>query len=646
MPLKTAAELWDSLNSNGRLAPRSHDRQFVADLRAQLHIPASQDVGAYLNQQDVEITTFLVAVLNALQPFSMMLTDIYDMFVDGGVSRSNERLLIEFDFNQGHKLSFDAGAFRHARNVMENLHGTVAHRAYKPEDLIAINWGLRTALADALGMEKVRAAFSKPIASDEANTWINNFDWAYDTPVPLPMGASTDPLTQALLPVATMVEELCRRTGRYTSQSDLRSARIDSEPDRSERAPIRQWSESCLAHAQDDHIARRHLLPMLWYYHQLVPSSHRGVLAEKVNALVNAHSDVVAANASYHQLEDLLDLPIWKQRSQLYSVWLVTLIKRELQQAGEHFQLMGQNNCLTFAFSPTHIANLHVGNDVLELIAEFRVAAQGIALMGTGRNQNIQPDYSLLQRQANGGHRIIYVLEAKQYARANTRNFNHALRDYAKLNTEALVALANYGPVPGCQPKNLLELCQRAGDVNVSERCEAFACVTPSNAESARQLREHLRRALTEYALPLPKLIVDVSSSMAHVLNPQAYIDWPNTAGYITQSGMSLILADYYQTAVRPGEPARQAMLGLFETAVNGPMSGVYDITRTEQAALLLFTDKSGFHEVVNYRDKLAGIIILQPNGSLVIHMNKHEESVLRRSIQGLIAHCSIGESY
>ncbi len=645
MPLKTAAELWNSLNSGGRLAPKSHDRQFIADLRAQLHIPALQDVGAYLKQHDVDITTFLIAVLNALQPFSMMLTDIYEMFTQGGVSRSNEQLLIEFDFNEGDKLSFDADAFRRARNAIENLHNVVAQRAYKPEDLIAISRGLQTAFAETLGIERARAAIAAPIASNQATAWINNIDWPYQTPAPLPTGAITDPLSQALLPVATMVDELCRRTGRYTSQGDLRSARRDDEPQMSERAPIRQWSESTLAHAQDDHIARFQLLRMLWYY-QRVPQSHRGVLADRVEALVNAHSELVAAKASYHDLEDLLDLPIWKHRSQLYSIWLVTLIKREVEQGGERFQLVGVNNCLTFAFSPTHVANLHVGNDVLELMAELRVAAQGIALMGTGRKENIQPDYSLLQRRADGSHCIIYVLEAKQYARANTRNFNQALRDYAKLNTEALVALANYGPVPTSQPQKLLELCRQAGDVNVSERCEAFACVTPTNADSARQLRKHLRRAITDYALPLPKLIVDVSSSMADVLTPQAYRDWPSTAQSISNSGMELILADSYQTTVRSGEPVRQAMLNLFETAVHGPLQGIYDITRAERGALMLFTDQSGFHEVINYRDDLAGIIVLQPNASLVIHMNKNQESLLRRAIQKLIAHCSIGESY
>lgn len=646
MHLKTAAELWDSLNSEGRLAPKSHDKQLVVDLRKALHIPAFQDVGAYLRLHDVDITSFLIAVLNALQPFSMMLTDIYQMLIEAGVSHSNERLLLEFNFDEGEKLSFDAEAFRSARNLMERLNSTVAQRAYNPRDLVAISRELLSAFADTLGEENARAALKTPIASDEVKNWINNLDWPYQTPVPLPQGLISDPLTRALQPIADLTEQLCRRTGRYASQAELRSVRRTDDPAMPGRTPIRQWSESLLAHVQDDHIARFHLLPALWYCHQQVPHSQRAVLAKKVEKLVNAHSDVVAANALSHELEDLLDLPIWKHRSQLYSVWLVTLLKRELQYAGEHFELMGKDNRLTFAFSPSHIANLRVGNDVLELIAEFRVAAEGIELTGTGRKQHIQPDYSLLQRKADGSHRIIYVLEAKQYARANTRNFNQALRDYAKLNTEALVALANYGPVPACQPRKLDEMCKHEGDVNVSQRCEAFACVTPSNAASARQLRAHFRRVLTEHVRPLPKLIVDATSSMAHVLAPQAQACWPDIARHIADTGMELIINEYYPRPVGAAEPARQALLGLFETAKQGPLLDIYSITRTERGPLMLLTDKDGFHEVRSYHDKLDGIIILQANGSLLLRMNGHAESLLRRTLAQFIAHCSIGEPY
>ncbi|WLH99341.1 hypothetical protein [Pseudomonas simiae] len=85
MTLRTAADLWNSLNSADRLAPRSHDRQFVADLRAALQIAPSQDIGAYLKRHTVDATSFLIAVLNALQPFGMMLNDIYEMFAEGGV---------------------------------------------------------------------------------------------------------------------------------------------------------------------------------------------------------------------------------------------------------------------------------------------------------------------------------------------------------------------------------------------------------------------------------------------------------------------------------------------------------------------------------------------------------------------------------
>ena len=642
MTLRTAADLWNSLNSADRLAPRSHDRQFVADLRAALQIAPSQDIGAYLKRHTVDATSFLIAVLNALQPFGMMLNDIYEMFAEGGVSQSNERLLIEFDFGQGDKVPFDVDAFRRARAIMENLSHAVAQRAYCAEDLRLISNGVFRALRETPGVDTTRPPSLVDMA---AKSWIDGHEWPYQTPVPLPDGAPNDSLTQALAPLATLIQQLCQRTSRYTSQNDLRSARRDDEPCPSERAPIHQWSESQLAHAQDDHIARYHLLRGLWYCQQLVPLSHRDNFAEKIEALTNAHSQFVPPQPLSRELEDLLDLPIWKQRSQLYSVWLITLLKRELKQSGERFQLMAEDNGLTFAFRPTLIAKLHVGNDVLELMAELRVASKDIKLAGAGRSQNIQPDYSLLQRLPDKTEKVVYVLEAKQYARANTRNFNEALRDYAKINTHALVALANYGPVPASQPKKLVDLCAQNGDENVSERCQAFAGVTPINAMSTHLLRQHFRCALTEYALPLPRLIVDLSSSMGGVLNTQALDSWPTTAERIADSGMGLILNQHYPEPVSPGQPTRNAMLSLFEKTVNGP-KGVYDITQKERGLLMLFTDSGGFHEERNYHDKLAGIIILQSDGSMELRMRKSTESLLRRAIPALIACTRAGESY
>lgn len=60
----------------------------------------------------------------------------------------------------------------------------------------------------------------------------------------------------------------------------------------------------------------------------------------------------------------------------------------------------------------------------------------------------------------------------------------------------------------------------------------------------------------------------------------------------------------------------------------------------------MLFTDNSGFHEERNYHDKLAGVIILQPDGSLGLRFNTLYESLLRRAIPRLIACTHVGEPY
>lgn len=663
MPLQTAEALWDNLNTAGRLSPKSHDRKFFDDLREELNIAPGADIGAHLRANKTKPTPFLIAVLNALQPFSMMFSDIYEMFAEGGVKHSNDNILIQFDFGQAGKLNFDANDFRTALRTLEKLNSAVSRHAFKPGDLNSIYKGIMNALicahqADAATIGPLSSPIIgtrnglsvKPndaIANAVATEWMEDASgWPYMTPPPLPQWPDDDSLGKALAPFSNAIEQLCFRTGRYASQTDLRKNRSTKTPQTDKRAPISLWSEDLLAWVQDDHPARFFYMRALWHCYELAPkdSQTRADLAAEIRALIKKHSDVDEEQLLAQELCDLLDLPVWQQRSQLYSVWLITVLKRELK-SDERFELQGDNGRLDFAFSPTHIADLHIGHDVLKLVAEFRASADGVVLAGEGRMQNIQPDYSLIQSAPGAAPRVIYVLEAKQYAQGKTKNFNDALRDYASVHTHALVALANYGAIPASQPAKLIKMCEELGEENVSERCKAFAEVNPAEPVAMSDVREHFRLALTDYSWPLPLLVVDVSSSMSEVLDSLARLGWDEISGLIADSGMRVALALPQPIHFQPGEPARAAMHSLFDEAVYGPLS-LYDIAMHERPPLILFTDSGGFLETLPYHRKLAGVIILQPDCSLILRMNQESEHLLRRALPRLIAKTFVGESY
>jgi hypothetical protein len=662
MLIETAEALWNSLNSAGRLSPKSHDKKFVEDLRKGLKISPDADIGEHLRAKKIEPTPFLIAVVNALQPFSMMLNDIYAMFAEGGIRHSNDEVLIQFDFGEADKLKFDAENFRTALKTLEKLNSTVSLHAFKPGDLNNISGGVLHALArrhpDYDASARVSDAViignrnGQPVmhydatANDAANAWINHSSgWPYLTPPPLPQWSTGDPLGQAITPLSNAVEQLCFRTSRYTSQADLRKARGSNSPQTDKRIPISLWSEGLLAWVQEDHLVRLYL-KMLWLCHELAPknANDRMAFAIEIKKLISEHSEIKQKTQSTDALNDLLNLPIWQQRSQLYSVWLITVLKRELK-SDERFELQGTNGRLDFAFSQTHIADLHIGQDVLKLVAELRTSAKGIALAGEGRKQNIQPDYSLIQSTSGETDQVIYVLEAKQYARANTLNFNKALLDYARVHKRALVALANHGPIPISQPEKLTKMCKALGEKYVSERCQAFAEANPAKPMAIAGIRDHFRLVLNDYSLPLPLLMLDVSSSMNDALNAKGRLAWEKVSEDIAESGMRAAYARNPIKIFQPGEPVREALHSLFDNAVDGPLR-LCDLPIKANEPVILLTDEDGFYETIGHHRKLAGVITLQPDGSLILRMNEDSEPLLRRTLGRLIAETSVDKNY
>lgn len=95
----------------------------------------------------------------------------------------------------------------------------------------------------------------------------------------------------------------------------------------------------------------------------------------------------------------------------------------------------------------------------------------------------------------------------------------------------------------------------------------------------------------------------------------------------------------------QPGEPVREALSSLFENAVNGPLR-LCDLPIEEYAPVILLTDAGGFAETCGDHRRLAGVITLQPDCSLILRMNKDSEPLLRRTLGRLIAETSVDESY
>jgi hypothetical protein len=173
-------------------------------------------------------------------------------------------------------------------------------------------------------------------------------------------------------------------------------------------------------------------------------------------------------------LDDVLSLPVWQRRHELYAVWVASLITRTLGPLGVDFHCPG--GVLSFPFKATHLAS--IGDPPAarpELWSELRTPA----VEPTGKRvSSVQPDYRLRRPPecADGGSVAadVLVIECKQYRRSSTRNFADALTDYGKASATAEILLSNYGPV---SPR-----VRAAIAPEVVERCHPIGQVHPGGA--------------------------------------------------------------------------------------------------------------------------------------------------------------------
>lgn len=136
---------------------------------------------------------------------------------------------------------------------------------------------------------------------------------------------------------------------------------------------------------------------------------------------------------------ELLNLPIWSRRHELYQTWVLTQIDKALEDYKRTIHHV--DGALILNFSGTHIAALETEKGRIHLWSELRSPLANP--VGEGRKGHIQPDYTLTFEPITSPSQTIVAIECKQYRKANPKNFADALIDYARGRPNAKILLVN-----------------------------------------------------------------------------------------------------------------------------------------------------------------------------------------------------------
>jgi hypothetical protein len=221
------------------------------------------------------------------------------------------------------------------------------------------------------------------------------------------------------------------------------------------------------------------------------------------------------------ELLDVLNLPAWRRRHELYSVWVGTQLLKVVERVAPDMRFHPVDGVLSFEFGGSRLATFNWDNKQFDIWAELRSALVG---KSSKRKKGIQPDFRVLQavlsKSANAN--TTYVLECKHYLNANISNFTQAAADYARSCPNAVVHVVNHGPAD--------ELVLSAAlPAELRSRAQFIGDATPLLEATTQDLSNAIRDALFP-GLPLPTPSASTFEPVAGKTAPPVL---PGSVGYV-----------------------------------------------------------------------------------------------------------------
>lgn len=431
--ITSAADLWTSLHTRAGLELRlkrggpGRDADIEDALRAAFAVPANApSLAAWLvadaasSHPKVTVERFLVEVLRSQGGFAQMMQDILDVLVMAEARQASHQLSIEFRFD---RVSAPIRATLEQFREFVNRTQQVLERRPKLPDA-PVMWGLSSALRDSFGSSRANPPAGFPPVAPIARTGNTEID------------AKLGHLRGLVLDFRTLWtrygstrEEVQNAAGglpRGSKEAQVLRGQLG--------AALDNWDMSVLDGAHG--LSTRVLAGRL-------------TIEDALTVLNEAFSGVEWADVwvehTVNELLDVLNLPAWRRRHELYSVWVGTRMLKVVERQVPDMRFHAVDGVLSFEFGGSRLATFNWKNRQFDIWAELRSALVG---KSAKRKTGIQPDFRVLMADISKsvGQQTTYVLECKHYLNANTANFTQAAADYARSCPNAAIHIVNHGP--------------------------------------------------------------------------------------------------------------------------------------------------------------------------------------------------------
>lgn len=436
--------------ARGGLDVECYDRAIMTELAQALGLPGPDGFETSLERHGVTVEGLLAALLSAVAPYAAMLQEIFSFFSEASARSSEKELAIRFDFEEARDLGLDD--FR-----------DWATRLDADTSVVDV-----PVLSPFAGLE-LRHVFVR----DGITYRIENGAWIDVLPADRLLRAWLDRPGSALPPRPAVEDPELRKL-------------LDQV-----WALLRASDSTELFGPEDVRTIVRGTSLLL----------DAGVnLTSPLRDALDGHP-VVRTRTEYllERLEEILSLPAWELRSELYSVWVSTRLIRAL---GGSARVHHVDGTISFSTLGSHLATCPVrpaGN--AHVIAELQTELTAAKPLGKGRSTRIRPDYVVSGEPMGDARTTLLVVECKQYLRQKRKNFSEALVDYARGHPEAPVVLVNYGPTTPSVLERVEELAP-----GVSGRTEVVGRFRPDCPEALAAFARMVRAAVPVAERPAPAI--------------------------------------------------------------------------------------------------------------------------------------------
>lgn len=479
--VKNSKDLWEYLQNKGGLDLNYYDKGIMIDLRNILGFSQKKKFEEELQSKEISIELFLHSFFNALSPFSQMYSDLLKLFENGDVKETNESVLIKFDFqSEMQSLEFDLAKFKVWIKKMNSIKANLNFFEINQENL----WGLSGVFSSLVSVDYTLREVNIP-HTQETKKWIELYEssWPNVNYLILPK-TKNKKLNGYLTFIEMFLNDMIQKLSLLRiERSELYS--YSMEVSNLDNDDIRHY-----AWMEVDLWTRSFLENYLLVIDKINNKSSvkainlQDELSEKLEIFLNTLPQKnIDVSTMVEELEDFLQLPIWKKRYDFYSVWVLTQISEALNN--KMIDLISKNGVLCFSFAGSLLAETK-STPSFQVWSELKSYLENP--VGKGRKRGIQPDYSILKSPV---HNIIdstvLVVECKQYRKQSKRNFTEALIDYAKGRPSAVVVLVNYGPASNKILNDVDEI--------LKSRTHIIGNMRPGNTHAIKEFRDLIIKA-------------------------------------------------------------------------------------------------------------------------------------------------------